>query len=83
MAYQPIVGPGAASGKAGTEYDQAIGLERIEYLARTHGINIFNNEPLKITSFGTLEAPVLVEAFGSERIVGCKGFLMTLNIRIS
>lgn len=68
------VGPGAPSGKIATPFEQAPGLERVEYLAQAQGINIFMNEPLKVDAFGTLEKPILVETLEGERVAGCSGF---------
>ena len=48
-------------------------MSRLEYLARVQGVNIFNEEALKVDHYGTLEDPILVETVSGERIVGCTG----------
>lgn len=72
LPYEPIMGPGVKPGEMATDYDQAVGLERLEYLANTHGINIFHDDPLP-DYFGTMKEPRFVEAYGDHRIVGCTG----------
>ncbi|KAM0682590.1 Cytochrome c oxidase subunit 4 [Mitosporidium daphniae] len=71
--YRPIVGPGPSADRPYTDFDMSVGLERLEYLAKTHGINIFDNEWLPGDRFGTHGDPILVEATGDERIIGCTG----------
>lgn len=71
--YKPIIGPGPSLDQPPTDFDMAVGLERLEYLAKTHGINIFDTEWLPGDRFGTYNDPILVEATGEDRIIGCNG----------
>ena len=53
-------------------------MERLDYLARVQGINIFHDDSLKVDHYGTLDNPILVETITGERIVGCTGKLFNL-----
>jgi cytochrome c oxidase subunit 5b len=68
------VGPGAPPGTMPTSFEQAVGLERLEYLAEAEGVSLYIDEELRIEKRGTLKEPVLVETIQGERIVGCTGF---------
>ena len=41
-----LVGPGAAPGTVPTDLDQSTGLERLEILGKTEGVDIFDMRPL-------------------------------------
>ncbi len=82
----PITGPGAKDGTIGSDYDQAVGVERLELLSKLAGRNVFSSsEPLRHARGegvkGSLLEPVLVETLAraedsqgvKERIVGCSG----------
>lgn len=81
-----ITGPGTRTGTIGSEYDQAVGVERLELLSKLAGKSLFSSSQLLCHSKGeafkgTLSDPVLVETLASEsdaesakeRIVGCSG----------
>jgi Cytochrome c oxidase subunit Vb len=70
---EPVVGPGAPPGEFATEYEGAAGLERLDYLARVQGINIYNDDALRVDHYGTLDNPIQVPTVVGERIVGCTG----------
>ena len=69
------IGPGAPPGVIPTPFEQAVGVERLEYLAEAEGVSVFlTDEALEIKARGTLEKPVLVPSICGERFVGCTGF---------
>lgn len=81
-----IIGPGAKEGTIGSDFDQAVGVERLEFLSKLAGRSVFSSsEPLRHPRGdgvkGTLSDPVLVETLAGasdsvsvkERIVGCSG----------
>lgn len=78
----PITGPGAKEGTIPSDFEQSVGVERLELLSQLAGKQIFSSaEPLAHPRGpevkGSLGEPVLVEsieAVGPEgRIVGCSG----------
>lgn len=82
----PIQGPGTKTGTIGSDYDQAVGVERLELLSKLAGRSIFSSKevlchPRGEGIKGTLTDPVLVETLAGsgdsveakERIVGCSG----------
>ncbi len=71
-----VVGPGPAPDGAtiGTEYEQAAGKERVEYLSGLAGRSAFLMDPLCVDHYGTLADPILVESAVGRRLVGCTGF---------
>ena len=85
-AKDPIVGPGAKEGTIGSDYDQSVGLERLELLSQLAGKPIFSSSqilchPKGEGVKGSLADPVMVETLAArgdsvaakERIVGCSG----------
>lgn len=85
-AKDPVVGPGTKDGTIGSDYDQSVGVERLELLSKLAGKPIFSNSQLLCHPKGegvkgTLSDPVLVETLArrddavttKERIVGCSG----------
>lgn len=81
-----IQGPGAKTGTIGSDYDHAVGVERLELLSKLAGRSIYSSKdvlchPRGEGIKGTLVDPVLVETLASsgdavevkERIVGCSG----------
>lgn len=68
-----LYGPGAKPGTVPTDLDQATGLERLQLLGETQGINVFDEEPLDSSRIGTKANPVLVPSYDVERIIGCTG----------
>ena len=85
-AKEPIVGPGTKEGTIGSDFDQSVGVERLELLSQLAGKPIFSSsQPLSHPKGdgvkGTLSDPVLVETLAGrddpvaakERIVGCSG----------
>ena len=83
---EAIVGPGAPTGTIASDFEQAVGLERLEILGRLAGRTIFSSsEPLRHPRGeevrGTLLDPILVESLAASdaneqeaaRIVGCSG----------
>lgn len=73
-AEEAVVGPGGPSDRILGMYEQAAGLERLEYLAGLAGRPLFLTTPLSAARFGTVQEPVAVESISGERIVGCSGF---------
>ena len=83
----PIIqGPGVKSGSIGSDWEHAVGVERLELLGKLAGKPIFSStEPLRhdkgLDFKGTLAEPLLVESLArpadpialKERIVGCSG----------
>lgn len=78
----PITGPGAKPGTIPSDFEQSVGVERLELLSQLAGKQIFSSaqplaHPRGLEVKGTLNEPVLVEsieAVGPEgRIVGCSG----------
>ena len=81
-----IQGPGAKTGTIGSDFDQAVGVERLELLSKLAGRPIFSSSevlchPRGEGIKGTVNDPVLVETLARsgdavevmERIVGCSG----------
>ena len=81
-----IQGPGAKTGTIGSDYDQSVGVERLELLSKLAGRSVFSSKELLCHPRGegikgTVADPVLVETLASsgdavevkERIVGCSG----------
>jgi cytochrome c oxidase subunit 5b len=68
------MGPGGPGDRISTPYEHTVGVERLEYLAKMSGKNLWLMEPLKIDHYGTLEDPIHVESMVGERIAGCTGF---------
>ena len=58
-----LYGPGAKPGTVPTDLDQSTGLERLQLLGQTQGINVFNEEPLDSSRIGTKANPVLVPSY--------------------
>ena len=58
-----LYGPGAKPGTVPTDLDQATGLERLQLLGETQGINVFDEEPLDSSRIGTKANPVLVPSY--------------------
>jgi cytochrome c oxidase subunit 5b len=69
-----LFGEGAKPGAVPSEVEQSTGLERVEILAKLDGIDIYDDSPLTITSFGTKSNPVIVKGIGTSRLVSCSGF---------
>ena len=75
-----ITGPGAQKGTIPSDFEHAVGLERLQLLSDLAGKSLFTSHsaPLQHTVKGTLSEPVLVESLaglgeGEGRIVGCSG----------
>jgi len=68
-----LLGPGAADGTVPTDLEQSTGLERLEILGKTEGVDIFDMRPLDASRKGTLADPVLVRSAGDEQYAGCTG----------
>ena len=58
-----LYGPGAKPGTVPTDLDQSTGLERLQLLGETQGINVFDEEPLDSSRIGTKANPVLVPSY--------------------
>jgi len=58
-----LYGPGAKPGTVPTDLDQSTGLERLQLLGQTQGINVFDEEPLDSSRIGTKANPVLVPSY--------------------
>lgn len=69
-----VMGPGGPGDRIATPYEHTVGLERLEYLAKISGRDIYLNSPLKVEQYGTLANPILVESIEDERIAGCSGY---------
>jgi cytochrome c oxidase subunit 5b len=69
-----LFGEGAKPGTIPSEVEQATGLERLEILAKLDGVDVFDENPLPVTSFGTKANPVMVKAVDTQRLVACTGF---------
>ncbi|KAK3334152.1 cytochrome c oxidase subunit VB-domain-containing protein [Cercophora scortea] len=68
-----LFGPGAAPGTVPTDLEQSTGLERLEILGKTEGVDIFDMKPLDASRLGTMSNPVLVRSAGDEQHAGCTG----------
>lgn len=68
-----LVGPGAKPGTIPTEFDQATGLERLEYLGKLEGVDVFDMEKPIFEGSGSLKDPYLVPTYIGYRYVGCRG----------
>lgn len=68
-----LIGPGAKPGTIPTEYDQATGLERFEYLGKLEGVDVFDMEKPIFEGAGTMKDPYLVPTYIGMRYVGCRG----------
>lgn len=68
------MGPGGSTGEIATKYQQAAGLERLEYLSDLTNRPLFLMDPLKVDHYGTQADPILVESLDGRRLVGCTGF---------
>ncbi|WFD29360.1 Cytochrome c oxidase subunit 4 [Malassezia sp. CBS 17886] len=74
-SHPPIIqGPGAAPGQVATDMDQSTGIERFEYLGDLNGIDVFDQEPLDASRYGTMKNPIVVPSMYPERIIGSTGF---------
>ena len=86
FASEPVTGPGAKDGTIGSDFDQSVGVERLELLSQLAGKPIFSSSqilshPKGDGVKGSLSDPVLVETLAAagdgkeqmERIVGCSG----------
>lgn len=71
---EPVVGPGAPSDAIPSKYEQAAGLERLQYLADLSGRRLFLLNPLVVDHYGTMDDPIWVESMAGKRITGCTGF---------
>lgn len=70
-----VVGPGTTDlSLIANAYEQAAGLERVEFLAKLAGRSAFLMEPLKVDHYGTLKDPIQVDSVVGRRLVGCTGF---------
>lgn len=82
----PIQGPGTKAGTIGSDFEQAVGVERLELLSKLSGRQVFSSSsplqhPRGENFKGTLADPVIVETLAHaddspavmERIVGCSG----------
>ena len=69
-----VMGPGGPGDRISTPYEHAVGVERLEYLAKMSGKNLWLMDPLKVDHYGTLDDPIIVESMAGERIAGCTGF---------
>ena len=82
----PIQGPGTKPGTIGSDFDQSVGVERLELLSKLAGTPIFSSStilthPRGENTKGTLTDPMPVESLAGEldgdevkaRIVGCSG----------
>ncbi|CAH1760779.1 7443_t:CDS:2 [Entrophospora sp. SA101] len=63
----------AKPGTVPSEVEQSTGLERLEILAKLDGVDIFDDNPLPVASFGTKTNPVIVKAVDTHRLVACTG----------
>lgn len=69
-----LFGPGGKPNEIPTDYEQATGLNRLEYLAKVDGIDLFDDTPLIQTRKGTPDDPVIIDSYDRYRYVGCTGF---------
>ncbi len=77
------MGPGASKGTIPSDFEQSVGVERLQLLSELAGKSLFSSsQPLQHPRGeevkGTLQDPVLVESLkmfgeGEGRIVGCSG----------
>jgi cytochrome c oxidase subunit 5b len=77
-----IAGPGTRPGRIGSDFEQAVGLERLELLSELAGRPLYTSTQAGLehgggpTVRGTLSDPVIVETVdgsGAGRLVGCTG----------
>lgn len=77
---EELLGPGkAVSDAVPTQFDQATGKERIEYMALLEGKDPYCGlmDPLNISAKGTKANPIEVVSPDEDRIVGCTGLLIS------
>ncbi|KAJ1993536.1 Cytochrome c oxidase subunit 4 [Coemansia spiralis] len=67
------LGPGAPSDHIPTNFEQATGAERSEYVAALEGKDYFDMGPLLLKKKGTKADPTIVPSGAESRIVGCNG----------
>ncbi|ANB15072.1 cytochrome c oxidase subunit IV [Sugiyamaella lignohabitans] len=68
-----LFGEGGKPNTIPTDFEQATGLERLEYLGKLKGIEIFDDQPLDASRRGTIEDPIIIDSYDHERYVGCTG----------
>lgn len=77
---EPIMGPGPGKQdprlrEVPTNFEHAVGIERLEMLSEMMGEPVDINTPLKVTKLGSLDSPTMVPTVDHhERIIGCSGF---------
>ncbi|EGS17882.1 cytochrome c oxidase polypeptide-like protein [Thermochaetoides thermophila DSM 1495] len=71
---EDLIGPGAQPGTVPTDLEQATGLERLEILGKTEGVDVFDMRPLDASRKGTLDNPIPVRGVGQEQYAGCTGY---------
>nr|CAG8433249.1 9550_t:CDS:2 [Entrophospora candida] len=73
------LGPRAKPGTVPSEVEQSTGLERLEILAKLDGVDIFDENPLPVASFGTKTNPVIVKAVDTHRLVACTAVWISVD----
>ncbi|KAI9472716.1 Cytochrome c oxidase subunit 4 [Coemansia sp. RSA 1085] len=68
-----VQGPGSRPDKVPTNFEQATGKERREYLAAMEGKEYFDLGPLYLEKKGTRQNPTIVPSGAAWRLVGCNG----------
>ncbi|KAK4108949.1 COX5B-domain-containing protein [Canariomyces notabilis] len=71
---EDLIGPGTPPGQVPTDLEQSTGLERLEILGKTEGIDVFDMRPLDASRKGTLDNPIMVRSAGEEQFAGCTGY---------
>lgn len=61
-----LLGEGAPVGTVPTDENQATGLERLQLLGHQEGVDVFDMQPLEITTLGTVKEPILIKSFVRE-----------------
>lgn len=70
---EDLFGPGPKDGEVPTEYDQATGAARLEFLGKMAGIDVFDLGSCTPNRIGTPEDPIPVLSYDDYRFVGCGG----------
>lgn len=71
---EDLMSPGTTPGSVPTDLEHAVGLERLEIIAKMEGVDIFDMKPLDASRMGTLDNPIMVKSWGDEQYAGCTGF---------
>lgn len=70
---ETLFGPPGKDNAIPSDYELLTGLERLEFLGKMVGIDIFGEEKYEITRKGTVEDPVMIPSYDDFRYIGCTG----------